>query len=37
MATRKKAAPASETSAAKELSGGDTGNIGKVRELLFGA
>ena len=37
MATRKKAAPPGETSAAKELSGGDTGNIGKVRELLFGA
>jgi hypothetical protein len=37
MATKKKAAPAGETAAAKELMGGDTGNIGKVRELLFGA
>ncbi len=37
MATRKKAAPAGQTSTAKELVGGDAGNIGKVRELLFGA
>ncbi len=37
MATRKKAAPAGQTSTATELVGGDAGNIGKVRELLFGA